>query len=189
MRIATFIAAALLALAAVPAVAGSRVETVFVDGLGRMPYEKLFEVVGEPGESLDAVAARAAPQLVAYSDETGFEACGVFATDGERYSVVVGTNHAHTACLNFTAKRVEGTQTERVTIHSHGKGAAKLTRSDMRFMGLAEDARTHKMHGTVWGQDREKFSEQDLGGYAGYLATPTGVLFHDGNHQVRTVAP
>lgn len=164
------------------------VEYIQIDDIGRLPYQRLFEAFSQPNESLDAFAARISPRLVAYSQETGYEACGVFASDGSRNGIIVGTNHANLACANFTAKRPDGMESRRITIHSHGNGAAKMTRSDLRFMGLSEDARSQRMFGTVYGQDREHFSERDLNGSAGYLATPTKVLYQDGQGKIREVA-
>lgn len=163
-------------------------EHVQIDGIGRVPYETLFEAVSEPGESRDDFAASVAPRLVAYSSETGFEACAVLGAhpDG-RWGVLVGTNHAHVACANLPNKVPAGFRPLAMTIHSHGNGAASLNRTDMRFLGLSTDARTKRMSGQIYGQSRDHFSERDLGGLPGYLATPQGVLFHDGKGNIRRV--
>lgn len=170
-----------------PSVAMAAISTVSPEPIGRLSYEALFEASSEPGESLDAFAQRLGPELVAFSDRTGFEACAVLATDGTRFGAVVGTNHSHVACANFSRFIPEGMTSTGQTIHSHGNGAAKLNNSDRRFMGLAMDARSRAQTPAVYGQNRHAFSEQDLSGRAGYLATPDGLLHHDGNHQVRPV--
>lgn len=178
---------ALLAVA-VPAMA-AKVERVQLSELGTVDYLRLFEATSEEGESLDAFAVRIAPQLVAFSDETGYEACGMLARQGDRFGVVVGTNQSHVACASFSSKVPNGMASLGESIHSHGNGAARLNRNDLRFLGLAEDPRSHRTHGMVYGQDRAQFSERDLDAGPGYLATPTGVLYQKGRGQIRTVAP
>ncbi|KAF1704968.1 hypothetical protein [Pseudoxanthomonas kaohsiungensis] len=167
----------------------AEVQRVVVAGLGSIDYQPLFEAVSEPGETLDAFVIRVAPRLVAYSDTTGFEACGVLASNGDRFGLAVGTNRSHVACASFRNKVPAGMVSTAETVHSHGKGAARLNRNDLRFLGLSEDARSHRMFGTLHGQDRFRFSERDLAGEAGYLATPHGVVHHNGGGQTRAVMP
>lgn len=165
------------------------IQRVQVAGIGRLDYQRLFEAVSEPGESLDVFVSRIGPRLVAYSDASGFEACGVLASKGDRFGVVVGTNRSHLACASFRNKVPAGMISTGETVHSHGQGAARLNTNDLRFLGLSEDARTQRMFGTLHGQDRFNFSERDLAGGAGYLATPRGVIHHNGRGQARQVLP
>ena len=98
------------------------VQRIRIPGLGMLDYQRLFEVVSEPGESLDAFALRISPRLRDFSDESEFEACGVIATDGQGgYGIVVGTNRSHIACANFFLSRLPaGMKATEQTIHSHG---------------------------------------------------------------------
>ncbi len=72
---------------ATAAVAGE-VEKVAVPNVGTITYEHLFDAVSEANEGLDDFMARISPRLRAFSDETGFEACGVVARNDEgRFAV------------------------------------------------------------------------------------------------------
>lgn len=161
------------------------VEQISVPGLGRVPYQRLFEVVSEPGESLDTFAARIGPRLRAYSDATAFEACGVLATDGTRLGVVIGTNGAHIACANFESKVPNGMRSTGQTIHSHGgEKSFNANRADKALLGGQLGGRAVA---TVHGQTLDAFSPLDFDGGPGYLATPTGMKHQDGTSQVRDV--
>lgn len=155
------------------------VQRLNVAGLGRIDYLRLFEAVSEPGESLDAFALRLGPRLRAYSDATGFEACGVLATDGERFGVVVGSNQSHIACANFERFVPAGMKPTGQTIHSHGvEGRFNANRMDVALQG-------QHFHGkpgvrSVAGQTLDAFSAMDYDGGPGYLATPAGVIHQAG---------
>ena len=143
---------------------------------GELPYEHLFTEVSQPGESRDDFAARIAPQLRAYSDETGFEACGVIATDGERFGAVIGTSKSHIGCANYHGKVPEGMRSDNVTIHSHGGDRSfGVNKADRRFLGERLPSHVRSIHGQVLDQ----FSALD---YAepGSLATPSGIIYQDG---------
>lgn len=159
-----------------------QVERVNIQGIGMVEYQRLFEMLGENGETMDAFAARVAPRLIAYSDSTGYEACGMFARheDG-RFGIVIGTNRARLVCANFNGITPNEMASTQVSIHSHGLGEARLTASDLKILKIRSDARSQSMYGKVFGQDRERFSRLDLSGPAGYLAIPNGLLYHDGN--------
>ena len=155
------------------------VETVNVTGYGLLTYQELFTVVGDEGQSMDEVAKLAAPRLRAFSDATGFEACGVLATDGERFGVVVGSNQSHIACANFNRFTPAGMKPTGQTIHSHGvEGRFNANRMDVALQG-------QHFHGkpgvrSVAGQTLDAFSAMDYDGGPGYLATPTGVIHQAG---------
>lgn len=154
---------------------------VRLEGIGTVPYVFLFEDIGESGETVDELAGRIAPRLVAYSDATGFEACGVMAKHNDgRWGTVIGSNQSHVACANLPDRVPEGFRAMALTIHSHGLGGGELNQTDLRFLKLSADSRSKHMHGQIYGQDRHQFSERDLTGLPGYLATPDGLLRHDG---------
>lgn len=163
-----------------------QVQRINVAGLGRIEYLRLFEATSEPGETLDAFAVRLGPRLRAYSDATGFEACGVLATDGERFGVVVGSNQSHIACANFDRFTPVGMKPTGQTIHSHGvEGRFNANRMDVALQG-------QHFHGKpgvrgVAGQTLDAFSTMDYDGGPGYLATPTGVIHQKGKGTSRTV--
>lgn len=161
------------------------VEQVNVKGLGVMTYQRLFEAVSEPGETLDAFVLRVSPRLRAFSDETGFEACGVLSSDGERFGVVVGTSHAHIACINFSVYRPAGMTSAKKTLHSHGsEGKFKPNRADLALQGQHMSGRYKRLN-TVHGQKLNEFSDDDVRSGAGYLAGTNGrVYFQDGGAAV-----
>ncbi|MBN8224822.1 MAG: hypothetical protein J0L89_08405 [Xanthomonadales bacterium] len=160
------------------------VQRLQVPGIGRLDYQRLFEALSDPGESLDAFVLRISPRLRAYSDETGFEACGVLATNGERFGVVVGSNRAHIACANFDSFTPTGMTPTGQTIHSHGKDRpSRANKNDLALMGqqLAALGGAGKAMVTVAGQALDAFSSTDFHGGPGYLATPAGVLHQQGH--------
>ncbi|WLA07600.1 hypothetical protein MO328_14450 [Xanthomonas translucens] len=163
-------------------------ESEAVPGVGRVDYQRLFEALSEPGESLDAFAQRIGPRLRAYSDETGFEACGVLASDGDRFGVVIGTNHSHVACVNFASKIPAGFQPTVETIHSHG-GEKTFAASSTDVLLLGKDAFGSRSRTSlrVTGQNLRMFSKTDYQGGAGCLATPDGVIHQAGAKHVRVL--
>ena len=160
------------------------VQRLQVPGIGRLDYQRLFEAVSEPGETLDAFVLRISPRLRAYSDETGFEACGVLASDGARFGIVVGSNRAHIACANFDAFVPTGMKPTGQTLHSHGNDRpSRANKNDLALMGqqLAVQGGTGKALVTVAGQALDAFSVADFRGGPGYLATPDGLLHQQGS--------
>lgn len=181
-----FFAAAVMVCGMAQATDAGTIERIHVPSLGAtIPYERLFEAKSEPGETMDAFALRIGPRLRAFSDASHFEACGMIATDGQRFGAVIGSNHSHIACANFPALVPAGMTSTGKTIHSHGVDkAVSFNKTDLILSG-ASDKSSFKM---VHGQNTSKFSEADLDGWPGYLATPTGAIFHDG-WKVRVVVP
>ena len=190
MRFFNFLAGGLLALLAFPSLADDTagpVERVQIQGVGSVEYQRLFEAVSEPGESLDAFAARVAPRLRAFSDASHFEACGVLATDGERFGVVVGTNRAHIACANFSSKVPAGMRATGETIHSHGTDRAFSANRNDKELSPSQMADTRGGIRGVAGQTLDAFSPADYHGGPGYLATPSGVIHQRGKGSDRKI--
>lgn len=161
-------------------------ERIRIPGMGVVDYEFVFEAVSEPGESMDAFAARIGPQLREFSDRTGYEACGVIATDGQRFGAVIGSNRSHVACANFSAKVPAGMRATEETIHSHGlERGFRANRNDLTLQGQMFAGKAG-LRG-VAGQRLAEFSEMDYEGGPGYLATPSGVLYQSGKGTVRSV--
>lgn len=174
--------------------AAAEVERLNVTGIGGLDYQRLFEVTSDPGETLDAFALRIGPKIRAYSDETGFEACGVLATDNARFGVVIGTNRSHIACANFKEFIPAGMVPMKQTIHSHGTDIPfkpnhsdhALSGTQLNKVGLGRNS--GRPLSIMRGQTLDEFSDADLTGGPGYLAAPAGlVLFQDGSGAVRVV--
>lgn len=165
------------------------VERVGLGGGKALDYQLLFTQTSIPGESMDSFASRLAPRLLAFSQETGFEACGVIATDGERFGATIGTNRSHIACANFNRKVPEGMVSTNETIHSHGtEGRFRANRNDKIMQGELFHGRDFRgTRKTVAGQNVREFSEMDFRSGPGYLATPEGVKHQNGHGTERLV--
>ncbi|EMR0604057.1 DUF4329 domain-containing protein [Stenotrophomonas sp. Sm3212] len=174
---------------ATAAVAGE-VEKVAVPNVGTITYEHLFDAVSEANEGLDDFMARISPRLRAFSDETGFEACGVVARNDEgRFAVAIGTNHSHVACVNFASKVPQGFQPTMETIHSHGgEKTFAASATDIALLGKDAFGSRSRTSLRVTGQNLHMFSKTDYHGGAGYLATPNGAIYQNGPKSVREVA-
>lgn len=164
----------------------SGIERVRIPGLGVVDYEFILEARSEPSETMDEFAVRLGSKLREFSDRTGYEACGVIATDGERFGTVIGSNRSHVACANFSSKVPEGMRATDETIHSHGLDKSfNANRNDLVLQGQAFHGRPG-LRG-VGGQDTRRFSEMDYDGGPGYLATPDGVIHQRGRGTSREV--
>lgn len=149
-----------------------------------LPYEAIGQLTSEAGETEQAFLARIAPQLRTYSDRTGFEACGMVATDGaSHFGVVLGSNHSHIGCVNDPTRVPDGMTSTGRTIHSHGRQGLRVraTEADWILMGNPQDPPHY-----IGGFDLSHFSDQDYQ-QPGYLATPNGLIFQAGARQVETI--
>lgn len=162
----------------------SGIKRVEVPGLGTIDYLRLFEAVSEPGESLDNFALRIGPNLRAFSDDTGFEACGIIASDGERFGVIVGSSQAHALCANFTDKVPEGMKANGQTIHSHPRGDSyKINATDRAFLGPL-----YRIGDRYTRSNRGVFSADDFSAGPGYLVSPSGAIYYQaGRDSVRKI--
>ena len=192
MRFFNFLAGGLLALLAFPSLADDTagpVERVQIRGVGSVEYQRLFEAVSEPGEAMDAFVLRIAPRLRAYSDETGFEACGVLATDGEKFSIVVGTNFGYMVCVNSSTFVVDGFRHAGATLHTHGRqGRFTPSRADRLLMAESFAGQRASL-AVVHGQALNAFSDADIRSGAGYLAGSDGRVFYQSKGTYREVTP
>lgn len=138
------------------------VERLDVKGIGRLEYQHLFTETSQDGENLDAFVVRIAPRLLAYSEATGLEACGVLAKDGERYGVKVGSNRAHAVCVNMRLFLPEGMTSVAQTLHSHPSGSSyRVNAQDRLFLGMLTPLRSIQERG------RPGFSPEDFSSGAG----------------------
>lgn len=152
----------------------------------RLPYEHIADATSQPGESEQAFLLRIAPQLRAFSDKTGFEACGVIASDGRgAFGVVLGSSLSHLACVNDHSRVPAGMTDTGETIHSHGRqGAFNMSKADKLLRGIEPGPDLVPVHG----QDLGHFSRADYAGGAGYLATPDGLMYQHGDGTEATVS-
>lgn len=178
-----FLAVLALAFLASPVVAHDTapVERVEIQGLGSLDYQHLFTTTSQPGESMDAFVLRIAPRLREFSDAMGFEACGVMATDGERFGAVIGTNRAHAACGSAVEFVPDGMKATGETIHSHRQaGTYRANENDSTLMGGRAGKR-------FTAKDADEFSPQDLHA-PGYLVGQRSVWHQAGRRSVRQIA-
>lgn len=147
---------------------------------GAVTYEELFVERSNPDESLETFVLRVGLTMRAWSDKTGYEACGVLATDGSVYGIVVGTNHSRIACINTNRFMPDGMRSMRLTFHSHGgPGKFKPNTSDMKLMGHLFAGRNGRLQ-TVHGQLPDVFSDADHDSGPGYLAGTNGQVWYQG---------
>lgn len=149
-----------------------------------LPYEHIADLTSLANETERAFLRRIAPQLRAYSDRTGFEACGVIAADGSGgFGVVLGSNHSHIGCANDPARVPAGMTSTGETIHSHGRPGLRVraTAADWVLMGNPYDPPRY-----IGGFDLSGFSDVDFS-HPGYLATPTGLLYQAGKTRIEAI--
>lgn len=158
----------------------SAVQRLEVAGIGRVDYQRLFTETSQEGETLDAFVVRIAPRLRAYSDATGFEACGVLATDGQRFGVVVGSIRAHAVCVNSRLFLPEGMTPVGQTLHSHPRGSSyRVNEQDRLFLGMLTPLRSTQERG------RPGFSPEDFSSGSGYVVERNRVLHQEGPDNIR----
>lgn len=182
MRVLSLLLGVAMATATFPALAEETVapspkEAITIAGIGRVDYRFLFEATSLEGESMDAFAQRIGPRIRAYSETTGFEACGVIASDGQRFGAVIGTNESHIACANFHNKVPKGMKSVGQTIHSHGNSNEfSPNDNDRALMGDRLPRRPGVT--ALGGQKKDAFSTADFQGGAGYLAATDEIVLH-----------
>ena len=157
------------------------VETLDVPALGgALTYQHLSTEVSAPGETLDAFVVRIAPVLRAYTRATGYEACGVLASDGERFAVVVGSNLSHAACGTSDTFVPSGFSPVGQTLHSHRTGGTyRANESDRTLMG-------GRVGANFKSSAPDEFSPHDFHA-PGYLVGARGVWHQEGRRAVRRV--
>lgn len=174
-------------LAAVCFIAPATVNAADIN-VAALPYENLGTHVGAQPQTLDDFVLEVRPLLVAYSKQTGFEACGAIAANADKsqYGIVIGTNHSHLGCVIYPDRVPTGMTYIGLTIHSHGLDRMfTLNRADRIFTHNTGDPSPIRCGGdNLYG-----FSETDFAGGPGFLATPKGVLFQRGEGTTENVAP
>lgn len=150
---------------------------VVSDGIrGKLVAEVIGEVVGGRGESQESVLHRAGAALVAYSKDTGFEACAEICTsgagDGRRFGFLLTTVKSHLGCPVLPVCPA-GFSPGEGNIHSHGATRPyRINRADAALSHYAVGEMQKAPH------NHFQFSGEDLAGSAGvWLARPDGLLF------------
>lgn len=195
MRIASVLLISGLTLAAWPWCAAHAagatptvVEPVSSDHAAAVPSERMAEMVSAPGEGEFNFMKRVGQRLTAYAQQENVEFCARLATryvpqstdSGYLlYGVVITTNHSHLVCVEQD-QVPEGFTVTTKTIHNHG-----LTpRFRVNAADLALTGRQFHRNQVVGERVQDQFSPQDLL-EPGYLATPTGLLYQDGQGRQR----
>lgn len=142
--------------------------------------EVLWIATNIEGEPFNEFVKRTGNMLVKYSASTGFEACGVFAGNLTNYGIIVTTNRSSLACVTNHDLVPNQMITLKRNIHSHGAPVAVYTQTEATLL-----KRSYK-NNTRLNTDLYNFSEQDLK-FSGYLATPSGVIYHD--KQTKKITP
>lgn len=161
-----------------------------IKGLGRFPYQRLFEAISKDGETMDEFIVRIGPELRKFSNDHHYEACGVIATDSERFGIIVGTNNAHTSCVNFHDMLPKNMKSTGMTVHSHiAHGTYKANRTDLiGLRGTAAGSRAYV--GQNWSSGNpDRFSDTDMTA-PGYLVGLEAVWLQRGpGTEPRKIAP
>ena len=169
-------------------IANARSETnniilINIPHFGKVPYQRLFEMISNQGESEDSFAMAVASRLRAFTNATEFEACGVIAHDSVgHFGVVIGTNEGHAACANFSDKIPNGMIASDDTIHSHLTALTyRANRTDRIFLGLLVTK------GEIISPDKaDLFSDEDFQ-EPGYLVGGDRLWHQKGKATVRLV--
>lgn len=177
----------LLPLAAWARIPSGVVTPISAARAAQVPFERLAEMVSVPGEGKVTFMKRVGQRLTAYAQHENVEFCARVASryvpqtadsGYTLYGVVITTNHAHLVCVDQDLVPDGFTATGQ-TIHNHGLTPRfRANEADVALTG-----RQFRLNQVVGTRVQDAFSPQDLLA-AGYLATPTGLLYQDGQgHQ------
>ena len=177
----TLVAVFALLLVAFPALAR---DDVNVSETMELPKYSVKVLYSGPTEMRTDFVKRIAPELAAFTEATGYEACGVIAlrengADGAHptFSLHMGSLHSHIAC--DTVAPVEGYVSMGTTVHSHPQQRRiRLSAIDMKARGTpAGKLRTETVNNC-------EFSDQDYA-HEGFLVTCGKLLYQNGRGTVR----
>jgi len=171
-----FVFVVLAALAALPCFAGTK-----------QIQAKAWPVathVSEAGEDKTAFLRRVAVAAQAWTAETGFETCGMVATDGQRWGLRLITLRSQVDCVFAPGVAPEGMHTTSETFHTHPRasvsGYLKLTaetRTSLKSLGERSPP------SGVQVENDNEFSARDYAAGPGYLVTNGRLLFQGGRGQ------
>lgn len=134
-------------------------------------YQKLGAFESRTGETKERFMARVGTFLAYYTNNTGWEACGMVqeADNGDGWAVRLITNGSQIGCAQIKFDTPGYTNTNE-SIHSHpGEGSLRVSLQDQRIRGDVGC-------GTYVRVQPYDFSPQDYKVGAGYLVVPAGMF-------------
>lgn len=146
----------------------------------KVPSIMVSLLVSKPAESRNDFLLRAGGMMAAYTQMSGFEACGQVCV-GERTGIVITTSQAQGGCA--VVDRCPGANMLPIgqTIHTHPQMRHyKVTRADAILSNFK-----HRVGVRVSG-DPGKYSDTDFEGGPGYLVTE-GKLLHQQGRGTETI--
>ncbi len=147
--------------------------------------QALGQYLSEPGEGLPDFLKRVGSALYAYTNRTGNEACGLIATNGERFSVRLGTDGVQRGCAIHHSDIEGGFQSTGESIHSHPTRTTRLADRDKAWM-----AAYGMPMASNWNINRKVgFSPEDFTGGPGWLVDNKQLFHQTGPGQVTKHGP
>ncbi|MGE3106445.1 MAG: RHS repeat-associated core domain-containing protein, partial [Lysobacterales bacterium] len=144
----------------------------------KLKNTKIGTITSARGESKIKTLKRAGKELRAFSDRTQTEGCARIckSRNGKTIELNLISQGAHIGCASPLT--CAGGLLPEETIHSHGTN--RTVRANFADEILSGGVIKSGVHGhTISGQTLDEFSDQDKKA-AGFLATPTGLLYQDG---------
>ncbi len=92
-----------------------------IRGVSIPTYEDLYMEESASGESLDDFAMRIASKVKNVTSDIGYETCGSFQKNGDRYRIQFSTSYSRFAC-SIDVSSAGPWMTTGKTMHSHTKG-------------------------------------------------------------------
>lgn len=146
------------------------------------PRDVLFEEVSLHNENLHAFLIRISPLLQSHTKETGHEACGVIASNGNQYSLIATTSYSHIYCLNDSKIVANGFSPIGENIHTHPINSTYLVnKQDRRMLGRFIDLGSQQAKGP------KGFSPEDFMAGSGYLIEGNELLYQNSPLEVRLI--
>ena len=147
---------------------------------------QLRTMTSAPGQSKVAFLVDVAHWMRAWTDDHGFEACGMIVKRGDAYSVTAYTFGSHVGCRFPKTFRSGWTSTSE-TIHSHPRHGGRYTNAaDCTLSGLPVDT---KVWNTTPQSAENNFSPKDYrSGFSGYLVGTDGLYYQHGRGTQTRVA-
>lgn len=158
------------------------------------PPDYLFEAVSNSGEPLDAFILRAAPALNSYTKKSGFEACGVIASDAKtgRFAVRINSTKGAMSCGMFRSNVPDGFVATDMTVHSHPERRIVMpTAGDVAYFEAHPIGTRMVKQGRPENLGNALFSSTDYRSGPGYLVSKGRLWFQagpDSDREIGTVA-
>lgn len=117
--------------------------------------------------------------MKSYTHRTGWEACGLIASNNHgRYGVVLGSNHSQIGCLAGEAGLPNNMIWTGKTLHSHPEdNILKMEPNDRKY---AKATHTADPYANFFDGSPNGFSHADFSGGPGYLVTKNSLLYQNG---------